>query len=563
MKKVFGLIILLFIISQGELFANGITIQKVSLTDTNRTTKTVMIRFSITWENSWRDSINWDAAWIFVKFREPKDSVWKYRHLTLSDAGSMPGTGNTTMKFAFSDDRKGVFYYRAAMGSGNVKMDSVKLSWNYGADNVQLIDSVELKLFATEMVYIPTGSFALGDGNGSNKSYNSFQLKNAPNNYAVITDRWSPLINTKNGTNLSGDDDAALYSNGMRIAGLNGLDLNGDRNAELPDFPTGYRSFYCMKYDVTQGQYGDFLNTLSLRDTSLGSMFFPDTTRLKRINPKYKMALSMLDPFYNGIPLDPKRHTVILDSVQAKYIVGRPDRAYGQGNETSYISFADWAGLRPMSEMEYEKAARGPLAPIYKTYTQDPNWNADTTRGWSGFDWAWGNDTAIARLNTSSGNNNGILAYSGVENGTETFNNYNKYKRYFNPTGNTGPLDISRSFTGGDQGTGPYRVGIFATDSSDRITSGASYYGIMDLSKNVSKMLGNAGNARGRTLSYKKHGDGILNGVGQSDANELIGSGGGGAFSSAFIYRTGAVSERNLGGSYYGFRCVRTAPSDN
>jgi len=42
-----------------------------------------------------------------------------------------------------------------------VKMDSVKLNWNYGLDLVTAIDSVEIKVFATEMVYVPNGSFAL------------------------------------------------------------------------------------------------------------------------------------------------------------------------------------------------------------------------------------------------------------------------------------------------------------------------------------------------------------------------------------------------------------------
>lgn len=563
-KTIFLMLVLCAFASHAS--ANGITVQKVALSDTNRTAKTVNIRFNIAWENSWRDSVNWDAAWIFVKFREPKDSVWKYRHLHLAGSGTT-GTGNANMKFAFSDDKKGVFFYRSEISSGHVKMDSVKLLWNYGADNVSLIDSLEIKVFATEMVYVPAGSFALGDGNGTQKSSNAFQLKNAQNNYVVITDKWSPLVNTKNNASLSGSDDAVLYTDGIRISGLDGLDTNNDKVADLPDFPTGYRSFYCMKYDVTQGQYADFLNTLSLRDTN-NNMNWVDTTRLKKINSKYKLALQNLDPFFYNVPLDPQRHTVLLDSTEAKYTVSRPDRAFARGNQTYWFAFSDWAGLRPMSEMEFEKAARGPLPPTYKSYPSGGFFggSSDTSMAWSGFDWAWGNDTTLARANNMYGNSGySVLNYNGIENGTESFDNYNIYKRYINPLYGSGTMN-SKTYNGGDGGDGPFRVGIFATDSSNRISSGATYYGIMDFSKNVSKLVIGAGSAMGRGLSYKKHGDGWLNAYGSADNTEFLPSNNNGPImsgGSTSFTKSGAVSERLNWGNFTGFRSVRTAPADN
>lgn len=543
--------------------ANGITVQKVTLSDTNRTAKTINIRFNIAWENSWRDSVNWDAAWIFVKFREPKDSIWKYRHLHFAGSGSA-GSGNANMKFAFPDDKKGVFFYRSDISSGHIKMDSVKLLWNYGADNVTLIDSVEIKVFATEMVYVPNGSFALGDGNGTLKSNNSFQLKNAKNNYVVITDKWSPLVNTRNNESLSGSDDAVLYTDGIRISGLDGLDINNDKVADLPDFPTGYRSFYCMKYDVTQGQFADFLNTLSLRDTTVNIWSQPDTTRLKKVSTKYKLALQNLDPIYGYTPPDPQRHTVALDSVEVKYTVSRPDRAFAKASQQHLLAFSDWSGLRPMSEMEFEKAARGPLPPTYKPYPSGFPSSSDTTMQWSGFDWAWGNDTSIARINTGFSSSNAILDYSGIENGTEKFANYNIYKRYLNPIWGGANVN-SKTYNGGDGGDGPYRVGIFATDSSTRITSGATYYGIMDFSKNVSKLVINTGSSIGRNFSYKKHGDGVLNAYGSPDTNEFlpVNSGGPAMSGNATNGKQFAISERFTYGVFTGFRSVRTAPSDN
>lgn len=570
MKKNILLLGLLYFSGIFSVQANGVTLQKVALSDTNKTAKTAMVRFNIAWENSWRDSINWDAVWIFVKFRELKDSVWKYRHLTVSQTGNLTGTGNATMKFAVPADNKGVFYYRQTLGSGHIKMDSVKLLWNYGLDKISNIDSVEIKVFATEMVYIPTGNFSLGDGNGIQRSYTAFQLKNAPNNYVVITDKWSPLINTRNESNNGAQtDDAILYTDGIRISGTGGLDISGDKVAEYPDFPTGYRSFYCMKYDVTQGQYADFLNTLSLRDSSTG-YFYVDTTKLKKIPFKYKLALQNLDPFFGSSPIDLQRHTILLDSAEVKYNVSRPDRAYSKGNNTTYLSFSDWAALRPFTELEYEKAVRGPLPPVYKSNINNynNNINADTTSNWSGFDWAWGNDTTYARSNTDRIGNS-ILTYNGVENGTETFNNFSVYKRYINPVYSNSTYP-SKTFSGGDGGDGPFRVGIFATDSSTRITSGATYYGLMDFSKNVSQMVLSIGHPANRALSYKIHGDGILNTYGYSDSGEFISNAGNGPGmgGTMYLYKSGAVSERQYNVQYYnyqfnGFRSVRTAPSDN
>lgn len=545
-------------------YANNISIQKVAITDTNRTNKTAAIRFNISWDNSWRDEVNWDAAWIFVKYRRPQDSVWRYRHMTMSQVNNSPGTGSTTMKFAIPDDRKGAFYYRSSIGSGNIKMDSVKLFWNYGADSVSVIDSVEVKVFATEMVYVPQGNFSLGDGNGTQKSYNSFQIKSAPNNFVTITDKWSPLVNIMVNINDNGIDDAILHKDGIRISGLGGIDINNDKIADLPDFPTGYRAFYCMKYPVTQGQYADMLNTLSLRDTVFQWMQYSDTTRLKKINSKYKAALQNLDPFFYNIPNDLQRHTISLDSIEAKYFVSRPDRAFGRGQTNYYESYSDWAALRPMSEMEYEKAARGPLPPMYKTYRQNNNYNynSDTTSYWSGFDWAWGNDSTIARENNMGGSNSTFrtLTYSGQENGTETFSNYNVFKRYINPSNS-----YYGAATGGDGGSGPYRVGIFATDTSSRISSGATYYGAMDFSKNVAQCVVSAGSARSRTLSYKKNGDGMLNYYGLADQNEFFNSGNSGSAmgsGSQYLSKQYAVSERQQNWSNIGFRSVRTAPAE-
>jgi formylglycine-generating enzyme required for sulfatase activity len=96
-----------------------------------------------------------------------------------------------------------------------------------------------------------------------------------------------------------------------------------------------------------------------------------------------------------------------------------------------------------MSELQYEKACRGKQAYFPSEY-------------------AWGNNFITA------GN-----TFQGTENGTETL-----------LTGNCIWNNIT--YTGGDAGSGPVRAGIFATSSvSSREQSGASYYGVMELTGNV------------------------------------------------------------------------------
>ena len=53
-------------------WANNLGISAPLLVDHNTSTGTVDVRFTISWQNSWRTTsapANWDAAWVFIKFR--------------------------------------------------------------------------------------------------------------------------------------------------------------------------------------------------------------------------------------------------------------------------------------------------------------------------------------------------------------------------------------------------------------------------------------------------------------------------------------------------------------
>lgn len=57
--------------------ANNIQVTNASLTGNNGTF--AFIQFDLSWENSWRGGglSNWDAAWVFVKYRDVSN-VWHH-----------------------------------------------------------------------------------------------------------------------------------------------------------------------------------------------------------------------------------------------------------------------------------------------------------------------------------------------------------------------------------------------------------------------------------------------------------------------------------------------------
>jgi len=112
------------------------------------------VRFDLGWDHSWRAAWdvtkdqhggkgvlkleNWDAAWVFIKFR--KADADSYSHATLaSAAGEHQVPTGATLDVGLSDNHKrgmGVFVYRRAPGQGPNDWKRVTLRWLYGADGV-------------------------------------------------------------------------------------------------------------------------------------------------------------------------------------------------------------------------------------------------------------------------------------------------------------------------------------------------------------------------------------------------------------------------------------------
>jgi len=265
------------------------------------------VSFDIAWDGSWRREWkespkkvieggptsleNWDAAWVFLKFRARDAAAWS--HATLAaDAAAHKLPAGAALSLGLTDGKAvGAFIYRGKAGRGTISCKNVKLLWRSGADKA-IPAKVEVQPFAIEMVYIPEGAFGAGSPGG-----------------------FPP----------------AIISNGKATEEGGFVAVRGSRHRPAhDDFPNGFGAFYCMKRKITQGQYADFLNTLAPEDAKE----------------------RFVEMSANGYTITRK---------DGRYLAGAPDR---MGNYISWRdgrAFAAWAGLRPMTDLEFVKASRGPI----------------------------------------------------------------------------------------------------------------------------------------------------------------------------------------------------------
>lgn len=86
-NNLFNLIALTTLLSSNlinQIEGNNIKVANVTLQNQNVAGQFTMVSFDLSWENSWRSPvapINWDAAWVFVKYRQP-GQPWE--HATLN-----------------------------------------------------------------------------------------------------------------------------------------------------------------------------------------------------------------------------------------------------------------------------------------------------------------------------------------------------------------------------------------------------------------------------------------------------------------------------------------------
>ncbi|NVO03697.1 MAG: SUMF1/EgtB/PvdO family nonheme iron enzyme, partial [Bacteroidetes bacterium] len=493
------------------------------------------ITFDMSWDNSWRDANNFDAAWIFVKYKKNSDSLWRHAYIS-TNAANHTVTNNNGVPASFyvgktniaaTDRGMGVFAYRTNNGTGSNNWDGMKLRWYFNENGLTETDTIQVKVFAIEMCYVPQGPHFVGDG-----TIILADIKGQLHDAASVATPFQIL--NENALTLGGVVAGNLGNN--NATGMNPVDdFNNTTTQILPaTFPKGYNAFFCQKYEVSQEEYVGFLNSLTRYQQSKRTYTNTNSGTSIVIN-KFVLVNSATPLYRNGIRcdgnIDPFLPINFYSDLNNNGIINEIDD--GQNIPVNMIlwsevtAYFDWAGIRPMSELEFSKACRGTVAPVLG-------------------EGAWGNTT----MNKITG-----ILNSGKENEVSL---------------NT-PTNIS---TQSAFATGPVKCGIFATAISNRIESGSSYYGVMELSGNEAERTVSIGSAAGRIFDGV-HGDGMLSlitGYGDvsnwPDNSTTLGTGqlGGSYLGVAtnvnwrLSVRTGVNNASIIRVSGFGMRGVRTAP---
>jgi formylglycine-generating enzyme required for sulfatase activity len=496
--------------------ANNIQITNASLTGQNASDDFIMVKFDLSWENSWRISTgpsNWDAAWVFVKYRV---SNGNWQHALLHNSGHNAPIGST---IASSGDGMGVFIHRSENNTnGTFNLTGVQLRWNYGLNGLGDNDSLEVKVFGIEMVYIPQGGFVVGSGGNEEGSFTDGSWR------GINTSPIYPTIPFS----ISSESPIRIDSSAGNLWGTQKLGatcLIGPSGILPAEFPKGYAPFYCMKYEISQQQYVDFLNTLTR--TQQNTNTHPSAAPSANYNAafRYVMPPDLNVMNRNGIrcaapvaasgPItfycDLNGNDISEEANDGKWL------ACNYLNWMNLAAYLDWSALRPMTELEYEKTCRGPRPPVANEYP-------------------WGNATisnsAYTLINSGAINEEISANYSSTESGNAS---------YANTTGMSTTIK------------GPLRVGVFAANPSNTgiATAGAAYYGVMEMAGNVRERAVSIGNIAGRSYTGK-HGDGKLNINGNADVDFWPGINGNGTAATANTTYGGSIGVKHAAGA--GFR---------
>lgn len=277
-----------------------------------RATRPAELEVELAWTDAWRDDRNHDALWVTARSAgAPSAGLLRLAGI---DAPS-------TLQVFVSDDRRGAFVSRAGEGRGDV---SGRITLRFE----EPVDPGDVRTAAIEMVFVPDGAFEAGDDHPDAVSAGAFFAPDedeAPTGPVRIEDE-GPLEVPEELAYDAGE--VPQY--------------RGDGRGPVPAaFPKGTRGFYVMKYELRQGQYARFLEEL------------PEAWRAAR---------RMSDREAPGAD------SYTIEAVGPDFRATAPERPCNFVSWDDTCAFLDWYGLRPMTELEFEKAARGPRRPLPLDY---------------------------------------------------------------------------------------------------------------------------------------------------------------------------------------------------
>lgn len=273
------------------------------------------VEFTLSWANGWRNERNHDAAWVVL--RGPDASRAPLRLGTGHDAW---GDGVAAVVRA-SDDALGVFVAPAGPHRGDVR-------WRVSL-GLQEAPPDAVHAWAVGMVFVPAGAFDVGDDDPLVARFGAFRPLRVASEAALDV----------------GEQAGGLWYEGDRSG------YRGDRQGPVPAaFPKGTRAFYVMKHELTQGEYAAFVDALPAA---------------------WQRARAPLD--LQG----EETETCSIAEVDGHWRAATPARPCNFVSWDDTCALFDWLALRPMTEFEFEKAARGPQRPVSGDYP----WGTAMTEG--------------------------------------------------------------------------------------------------------------------------------------------------------------------------------------
>ncbi len=345
-----------------------------------------VVELDVGWRNSWSRARNHDAAWIVLRAAgEP---------LRLAPTGHRAEGEAVVGRVVPSADGVGCFVSPGEEYRGDVR-------WRLAlrlASSSETLQARDVLASAVEMVFVPAGPFELGDdhpGAVAEAAFHTLGEDGEPAGpYRVESEAAIEVARTPG---------ALTYEPGETPQ------YHGDGRGPVPaGFPKGTSAFYVMKYELRQGAYAEFLNALPPAVRPRRSGFAPEGAE--------------------------EADTCSIEAIEGSFVARAPARPANFLTWDDSAAFADWMGLRPLTELEFEKAARGPRRPLP-------------------LDFPWGTDERdrLARVVRRTRD----LAHSGVADEREL-------------------------------------------SEATRPVHGASYYWVMDLSGSLWERVVSAGDARGR-----------------------------------------------------------------
>ena len=305
--RLFAVLAGLMLFAAATVRADNLVIENVTIAP--RDAKTAIVKFDIAWTNAWSWGNFHDAAWVCFKVKQA--GAWQHARLVadqpVNPAGFSSGEG-TPLTAIVPSDRLGAFVRMSKGGANKVVAKGVTILCE------AVTPDTIVRGCAIEMIHVAEGAYYLGSGGTDlNRLYQWTDGRQDSKPYRV----------TGAGALPTGRQPGKLWASG----------LVPEDNGEIPaSFPNGYAAFYAMKHShITLGQYTAFLGTL------------PEAEANKRYYPGFLGGLI-------------ERSGASPNWV---YSASAPDKPCPWLSWLDGATFAAWAGLRPMTELEYEKALRG------------------------------------------------------------------------------------------------------------------------------------------------------------------------------------------------------------